>query len=115
MMKNTLTVNRDEAARSYADFQLEHLNCSLEGLHTDEFADAMCRVAEDIRNLVSENLEVSRGAFKTLFRDGFAASMLPGEIDTLEKWLEAKEEFQVIVFTADGKPVGCFNQDQVQW
>ncbi len=114
-MKNILTVDREQAARNYAVSQMEYLNCSIEGLHIDEFACEMARVAEDVQALVSADLEESRLAFRRVFQEGHTIAMLPHDLVSLEKWSEAKEEFQVIVFTADGRPVGCFDQDQVQW
>lgn len=114
-MKNTLIVNRKEAVEAYIDSMTEYLRNSRDGMHPLEYADELIALGKDINQLLSPDLETSRLAFEKAFRTGFTMMMLPREGDTLERWSEAEEDFQVVVFTAEGKPVGTFSQDIVQW
>lgn len=115
MGKNTLTVDRETAAVAYTESMMEHLRLYREDLHIQEFADDLKQFANDVLGMLSSNLETSREAFENAFRAGYTMMMLPEEIDTLEKWAQAGEDFQVVVFTSEGKPVGAFNQEIVQW
>ena len=115
MIKNTLVVNRDEAVNSYLDSMMEHLRFSREDLHIQEFVTDLKQTSEDVSQMLSQDLETSRNAFRRAFRDGYTMMMLPEQIDTLEKWSRAGEDFQVVVFTAEGKPVGSFVNEEVQW
>ena len=114
-MKNTLIVNRDEAVNAYLDSMMEHLRFSREDLYVQEFATDLKQLSEDITRMLSQDLEISREAFRRAFRDGYTMMMLPEQFDTLEKWSQAGEDFQVVVFTAEGKPVGSFETEAVQW
>jgi len=114
-MKNTLIVNREEAVEAYTESMTEYLNCSRDGMHPIEYADELISLGGDINRLLSLNLETSRLVFERAFRAGFTMMMLPREIDTLERWSASGEDFQVVVFTAEGKPVGTFSKDMVQW
>jgi hypothetical protein len=115
MMKNVLIVNREEAVEAYTESMTEYHKVSRDGMHLIEYADELISLGGDINRLLSLNLETSRRAFEGAFRAGFTMMMLPGEVDTLERWSEAGEDFQVVVFTAEGRPVGTFSQDTVQW
>ena len=114
-MKNTLTVDRETAAAAYTESMMDYLRDSQEDLPIQEFEDDLKQFATVVLGMLSSNLETSREAFKNAFRDGYTMMMLPEEIDTLEKWSQAGEDFQVVVFTAEGAPVGSFSQEIVQW
>jgi hypothetical protein len=115
MMKNTLIVERDGLAQAYAESAMEHIQDGKNGMHLVEYAGELKQLGDDIQRMLSNDLEDSRKAFHDAFQSGFTMMMLADQFDALEAWSRAGEDFQIAVFTAEGKPVGTFSQDTVQW
>ena len=116
VMKNTLILNREDLAIRFEEVTMEHIKDIRNEVDIREYAQELKQLGEDIQDMLSDNLEVSRLSFLDAFRSGFTISILSEEeFQLLEKWSANDEEFQVSVFTENGKPVGLFNQDIVQW
>ena len=66
--------------------------------------------------MLSDDLEVSRTAFEESFSRGETMMMMDSEQEKLlDKWADDGEEFQIAIFTRDGRPIGVFKKDSVCW
>lgn len=116
MIMNTLVVDREEVANRFNESFLHYLLDTKSDVGIREFAMDLKQHAEDIQNLLSDDLGISRKTFKECFLSGHTMMMLDiEEFERLEKWDMNNEDFQVVVFTEDGVPIGCYQKEVVQW
>lgn len=114
-MKNTVVINQTEAAQCYFDCVREHLEISRQDLHFKEFSDELLALATEVSQLMSSDLRVARKQFAELFRVGSTMMLVPDGFETLEKWSDNDEPFQIAIFTDDGEPIGAFSAADVSW
>lgn len=119
MIKNTIIVTQTEAARAYFDCMMDHLTITREELHFKEFSDDFLTLATEVSKLMSRggtfHRAVAHEQFAELFRIGSTMMLVPNEMETLEKWADNNEDFQLAVFTDEGEPIGVFKNEQVTW
>ena len=95
---------------------MDYLRETQEDIHPVEFAGSLAELARELQELSSENLEVARKAFREIFRVGSTMMLVNSQdFETLERFEKDSKEWQVLVFTEDGKPVGLFDRETVTW
>ena len=116
-MKNILSVDRDEAYINYREIQMDHLKDCQSDVSIQEFSADLMQFSEELSSLSSKDLDVSRRAFLRLFKSGATMMMLSSEdFAILENWEKnGIQDWEVIVFTSCGAPIGKFTRDEVTW
>jgi hypothetical protein len=119
MTKNLLILDREQAICNY---QKNMMFCLQDFLKFEDssaprsFLKSLGNFYLPLKDMLSDDLEVSRTAFGESFSRGETMMMMDSEQEKmLDEWSEGKEEFQIAIFTRDGRPIGVFKKDSVCW
>ena len=119
MTKNLLILDREQAICNYQKNMMCCLNDFLkfgDASAPRSFLKSLGNFYLPLKDMLSDDLEVSRTAFGESFSRGETMMMMDSEQEKmLDKWADAKENFQIVVFTDNCRPIGIFNQDVVCW
>ena len=119
MTKNLLILDREQAICNYQKCAILCLQDFLKFEDTSEprsFLRSLGDFYLPLKGMLSDDLEVSRTAFQKSFSRGETMMAMDSEQEKLLcKWADDREEFQIAIFTRDGRPIGIFKQDSVCW
>jgi hypothetical protein len=116
MMKNTLVVSQADLISNFSASMLEMLRDGLDdGVVENEFVRNIKRFADDLVD-INDAVGVAGPTLQRLFREGHTMMLLnPKDFYALEDWANNNEDFQVVIFNADGSPVTLLQKKDVQW
>jgi len=113
---NTIIINAETAANQYRDLQLELLTHDLKYMSPLEVAKDITQLGNELQELLSPISSVAFSAFREQFRTGCTLCFVSQENgEKLEAWDHKNEDFQIAVFTNEGRPVGVYGKDVLSW
>lgn len=111
---NTIIIKAEEAANRYFSVMLETIICNASRNNLLDNAKELIQLGEDIKNLLSP--VSSFNAFLEEFRTGMTMCFLTSEEGKkLQDLDDRNENFQIVVFRANGQPVGLYGKDVLCW
>jgi hypothetical protein len=112
---NTIIATVESMAQNYHDHMMEFLPIHGEDQHPAEYAADLETFARTYRMMVSSNNADLLHMFRTTTNEGYTATLLPDDIEQLERWSRNDEDFRVVLFRESGAPVGIINKTDLSW
>lgn len=113
---NTIIAYVEQMAENYRDYMLEYINSHQDEVSVEEHADDLMNLAFALKRLTSRDVGVQLSALRKEFSEGYTMMMMdPEHFDSLETWSIDGEDYRVVVFRADGSPVGVINKSEMTW
>lgn len=112
----TIILDADDAATNYLNIMLEHINSDLKYNTVLDTAESLSELGKNVKDMTSTTHEVAFNSFREQFLYG-STMMLLSEEDgrNLQLWNDRNEDYQIAIFRHDGKPVGLYKKDVLNW
>lgn len=115
-MKNTLILTAEQMISNYATNTMSFLKDYLKDVSLEDFSNALTTHSKNLAGMLSRDNSVALSAMRNeLWAGGTMMMLSDEEFNQIEKWYEAKEEFQVAIFRADGTPFGLLRLEDLSW
>lgn len=115
-MKNTLILDADQMITNYRDCMMDFLSDTQGDISVTHFGDDLVRLGKVLQELNSRVPGIALEAFREEMKAASTMMMLDAkDFDQLEVWSKADEDFRIVLFRADGYPVGIIKKEHINW